>query len=467
MSEKNKQLQLKPKEHENIEIPQIPNVAYPLKPKNNTNVSQQYFNCLAGDESARFLFNNSGLWHQGIHLRASKFPGSDFENDKICAIADGKLIAYKVDSEYKKDSEVEVPMKSAVYSTGFFLLKHEMAYPKDNVLTFYSLYRHTAKLTDYPPPKRYITKSADASPVALKDRRGVVIAQLADGLVISIKSRERKAYRHELESYQDEQGVIHRPPNGDIWTIYKGSYYQEEEKGKHAIPVLSQHNIETQADKEVLLSGAQQIVVKAGEVLGLMGEYNQMRESGEKLFQLEVFTYDNMEQFKSRAEAAYKRDKEKKGLTDNFLYVARGSWLYTILNGEAVELEKTKVEIMVPLSDVTKQTVKEKQNPQETKTYYNVQPYLYRQVGKSTRGGIYVDDSHVTHGILFPGVNVFKDETHEVSIFQHKIAEYLNPESELSIKDKESLKPVFKAILEELIWVIQKREMAQDLKEEV
>ncbi|TYA20193.1 hypothetical protein FXE08_11290 [Aggregatibacter actinomycetemcomitans] len=126
----------------------------------------------------------------------------------------------------------------------------------------------------------------------------------------------------------------------------------------------------------MLLSGAQQIVVKAGEVLGLMGEYNQMRESGEKLFQLEVFTYDNMEQFKSRAEAAYKRDKEKKGLTDNFLYVARGSWLYTILNGEAVELEKTKVEIMVPLSDVTKQTVKEKQNPQETKAYYNVQPYL-------------------------------------------------------------------------------------------
>ncbi|WP_241013613.1 glycoside hydrolase family 19, partial [Aggregatibacter actinomycetemcomitans] len=352
--------------------------------------SQQYFNCLAGDETSAFLFNRKGLWHQGIHLRASKFPSSEFENDKICAIADGKLIAYKVDSEYKKDSEVEVPMKSAVYSTGFFLLKHEMAYPKDNVLTFYSLYRHTAKLTDYPPPKRYITKSADASPVALKDRRGVVIAQLADGLVISIKSRERKAYRHELESYQDEQGVIHRPPNGDIWTIYKGSYHQEEEKGKHAIPVLSQHNIETQADKEVLLSGAQQMVVKAGEELGLMGEYNQMRESGEKLFQLEVFTYDNVEQFKSRAEAAYKQDKEKKGIKDNFLYVTRGSWLYTILNGEAVELEKTKVEIMVPLSDVTKQTVKDKQNPQKTKAYYNVQPYLYRQVENQQGVGIYV-----------------------------------------------------------------------------
>ena len=50
-----------------VESPKIPNVAYPLKPRSNTtNLSQQYFNHLAGDESARFLFNNSGLWHQGI-----------------------------------------------------------------------------------------------------------------------------------------------------------------------------------------------------------------------------------------------------------------------------------------------------------------------------------------------------------------------------------------------------------------
>ena len=133
-----------------VESPKIPNVAYPLKPRSNTtNLSQQYFNHLAGDESARFLFNNSGLWHQGIHLRASKFPSSEFENNKICAIADGKLIAYKVDSEYKSDNESESSKESAVYSTGFFLLKHEVAYPKDNVLTFYSLYRHTAKLSDY------------------------------------------------------------------------------------------------------------------------------------------------------------------------------------------------------------------------------------------------------------------------------------------------------------------------------
>ncbi|WP_243578123.1 hypothetical protein [Aggregatibacter aphrophilus] len=447
MSEQEKQTN---EQNNKIESPIIPNVAYPLKPRSNTtNLSQQYFNRLAGDETSAFLFNNSGLWHQGIHLRASQFPSSEFENDKICAIADGKLIAYKVDSEYKKDSEVEVPMKSAVYSTGYFLLKHKMAYPKDNVLTFYSLYRHTAKLSDYPPKKRYVTKSADANPVTIKDRRGVVIAQLADGLIISIKSPNSKASRHEIESYQDEQGQIHRPSNGDIWTIYKGSYHQEEDSTQHAIPFLSQNNIETEADKEVLLSGNRQIEVKAGEVLGLMGEYNQTGKSGEKLLHLEVFTYDDIEQFRAKAEAAYKQDKEKKGIKDNFLYVARGSQLYTVLKDEVVELEKTQVEIMVPLADVAKQTVKKKTD-KTGKDYYNVQPYLYSLLENNNDGGIYVDDSHLTHGLLFPGVNVFKDEAHEVSIFKEKIATCADPEGTATPEEKDRLGPVFKEIWQEL-----------------
>ena len=127
-----------------------------------------------------------------------------------------------------------------------------------------------------------------------------------------------------------------------------------------------------------------------------MGEYNQIGESGEKLLHLEVFTYDNIEQFKAKAEAeaAYKQDREKKGIKDNFLYVARGSQLYSIANDEAVALEKTQVEMMVPLSDVAKKTVKDKQNPKKTKAYYNVQPYLYSLVQKNKDGGIYVDDSH-------------------------------------------------------------------------
>ena len=163
-----------------------------------------------------------------------------------------------------------------------------------------------------------------------------------------------------------------------------------------------------------------------------------------------MFTYDNIEQFKAKAEAAYKQDKEKKGIKDHFLYVARGSQLYSIANDEAVALEKTQVEIMVPLSDVAKKTVKDKQNPKKTKAYYNVQPYLYSLVQKNKDGGIYVDDSHLTHGLLFPGVNVFNQTENGLCIFKHGLHQYIDPKSDLTIEQKNELDPMFKSIMDEL-----------------
>ena len=71
---------------------------------------------------------------------------------------------------------------------------------------------------------------------------------------------------------------------------------------------LCKHKINTQVDVEVKLD--KPIEIKAGEELGLMGDYNQIGESGEKLLHLEVFTYDNIEQFKAKAEARTKKRKE-------------------------------------------------------------------------------------------------------------------------------------------------------------
>ena len=439
-------------ETEKVETPKIPHVAYPLKPRSNTtNLSQQYFNHLAGDESARFLFNNSGLWHQGIHLRASKFPSSEFENNKICAIADGKLIAYKVDSDYKTDNESDSSKESAVYSTGFFLLKHEVAYPKDNVLTFYSLYRHTAKLGDYQSLGEELlaqTKSADKYPVAIREDNKV-IAQLTDGQVLLIrKYHGNKSKFDDVVWYKDINGFEHKPKAGKHWKVFNRSYETMMVQPINGIPLLTHHKIETQTDREVKLD--KPIVIKAGEELGLMGEYNQIGESGEKLLHLEVFTYDNIEQFKAKAEAAYKQDREKKGIKANFLYVARGSQLYSIANDEAVALEKTQVEIMVPLADVAKKTVKDKQNPKKTKAYYNVQPYLYSLPHKNQEGGIYVDKRHLTHGLLFPGVNIFNQSGNGLCIFKHPLHQNIDPKSDLTIEQKNELDPMFKSMMDEL-----------------
>ena len=440
-----------------VESPKIPNVAYPLKPRSNTtNLSQQYFNHLAGDESARFLFNNSGLWHQGIHLRASKFPSSEFENNNICAIADGKLIAYKVDSEYKSDNESESSKESAVYSTGFFLLKHEVAYPKDNVLTFYSLYRHTAKLSDYKSGIEEIvgsTKSSD-NKIVIRDAQNQPLnprVELKNGVTIGVKRHTQTQDKFdELLWYRetkDNKTVEHKPKSGEHWRIFHQSYEEMQSEQIKGLPLLSKHKIDTQADVEVKLN--KPIVVKAGEELGLMGEYNQIGESGEKLLHLEVFTYDNIEQFKAKAEAAYKQDKEKKGIKDNFLYVARGSQLYSVLKDEVVELEKSKVEIMVPLADVAKQTVKKKTD-KTGKDYYNVQPYLYSLPQKNKEGGIYVDSSHLTHGLLFPGVNIFNQSGNGLCIFKHPLHQNIDPKSDLTTEQKNELDPMFKLIMDEL-----------------
>ena len=444
-------------ETEKVETPKIPHVAYPLKPRSNTtNLSQQYFNHLAGDESARFLFNNSGLWHQGIHLRASKFPSSEFENNNICAIADGKLVAYKVDSEYKSDNESESSKESAVYSTGFFLLKHEVAYPKDNVLTFYSLYRHTAKLSDYKSGIEElvgITKSAD-NKIVIRDAQNQPLnprVELKNGVTIGVKRHTQTQDKFdELLWYRetkDNKTVEHKPKSGEHWRIFNQSYEEMQNEKIKGLPLLSKHKIDTQADIEVKLD--KPIEIKAGEELGLMGEYNQIGESGEKLLHLEVFTYDNIEQFKAKAEAAYKQDREKKGIKDNFLYVARGSQLYSVLKDEVVELEKSKVEIMVPLADVAKQTVKKKTD-KVGKDYYNVQPYLYSLPHKHQEGGIYVDERHLTHGLLFPGVNIFNQSGNGLCIFKHGLHQNIDPKSNLSVEQKNELDPVFKSIMNEL-----------------
>ena len=325
------------------------------------------------------------------------------------------------------------------------------------MLTFYSLYRHTAKLSDYKSGIEElvgITKSAD-NKIVIRDAQNQPLnprVELKNGVTIGVRRHTQTQDKFdELLWYRetkDNKTVEHKPKSGEHWRIFNQSYEEMQNEKIKGLPLLSKHKIDTQVDVEVKLD--KPIEIKAGEELGLMGEYNQIGESGEKLLHLEVFTYDNIEQFKAKAEAAYKQDREKKGIKANFLYVARGSRLYSIANDEAVVLEKSQVEIMVPLADVAKQTVKDKQNPKKTKAYYNVQPYLYSLPHKNKEGGIYVDSSHLTHGLLFPGVNIFNQSGNGLCIFKHPLHQNIDPKSDLTTEQKNELDPMFKLIMDEL-----------------
>ncbi|WP_062054586.1 GW dipeptide domain-containing protein [Aquimarina longa] len=73
---------------------------------------------------------SSNTWHGGIHIE-------DFGTN-VSAIADGRIIAYRIPEEYLHEKD----NKDIKYSNGFILMQHQYTTPKGVALRFYSLYMH-------------------------------------------------------------------------------------------------------------------------------------------------------------------------------------------------------------------------------------------------------------------------------------------------------------------------------------
>ncbi|KAB1068400.1 hypothetical protein F6U93_06780 [Tamlana haliotis] len=105
--------------------------------------------------------NNS--WHGGIHIEGL--------GTKVCAIADGRIIAYRFAEDYlpEKDSE------TAKYSNSFMLIQHDFETPEKIKFRFYSLYMHLQ-------PKKEMVASKD----------GQNIPDLYAKYVVKIKTNSRE-----------------------------------------------------------------------------------------------------------------------------------------------------------------------------------------------------------------------------------------------------------------------------------
>lgn len=76
--------------------------------------------------SGFYPIGTSNKWHGGVHI---------FENNPILAIADGKIVAYRLEGEDDSGKECE-------NSNNFILIKHQCKGKRDQDFTFYSLYYH-------------------------------------------------------------------------------------------------------------------------------------------------------------------------------------------------------------------------------------------------------------------------------------------------------------------------------------
>ena len=161
-------------------------------------------------------------------------------------------MAYKVDSEYKSDNESE-SSKKVRYILRAFLLKHEVAYPKDNVLTFYSLYRHTAKLSDYKSGIEElvgITKSAD-NKIVIRDAQNQPLnprVELKNGVTIGVRRHTQTQDKFdELLWYRetkDNKTVEHKPKSGEHWRILISLMRRCKMRKSKGLPLLSKHKID-------------------------------------------------------------------------------------------------------------------------------------------------------------------------------------------------------------------------------
>ena len=202
----------------------VPKFAYPFKRRSNTATKTKsdqelYEEILFKDYQGQYLFNRSGLFHGGVHLYEDRFPINDFDTDGIRAIADGKIIYYRIDEEFLENELDDGTILK--YSSSFMLLEHEIEYPATNILKFYSLYMHMAPASEY----EFIEHVLDGEPVYVRDIDGADMS-IARGTKVtlgkSFKDKDvgtgltDKKNRYEVLSY----GNNIKPPANEGWNVH-------------------------------------------------------------------------------------------------------------------------------------------------------------------------------------------------------------------------------------------------------
>ncbi|WP_322032667.1 hypothetical protein [Paraburkholderia sp. J76] len=146
-----------------------------------------WLHALAGADGGFYPLGRNGMFHGGIHFDSG--TGSDLKQaDGVKVIADGEVVAYRLDSAYPQLTYPTTPPRYALYSTGFVLVRHKLVLPPepkpagspagaggaqtpqndppaaDEVLEFYSLYMHQLDWAGYQAAEQADSDSTKTAP---------------------------------------------------------------------------------------------------------------------------------------------------------------------------------------------------------------------------------------------------------------------------------------------------------------
>lgn len=312
---------------------------------------QEYYEALAEAEDGFYPIGYNGQWHGGVHFGAQ--TGQYLcQGDGVRCIADGEVIAWKIDKKYPK---VEyATCGRATYSTGFVLVRHRLQLPEadgegagtavgeaadaneeageqqEPSLLFYSLYIHLLDrvgYTDAPDKPRpafwgepaYLVgeKANDSNRsrnphipeggvgLNLRNAANAIVGVALRGTQLHLGERRGATGYYAVTSV--ECGAV-LPADLDLANVYA---FKEE---LTPVPV-------NPPDKGEVVIPDTPVSIAAGDLIGHLGQYQRyidMNPLGSacnerELMQIDVFTTDDIEAFikKSRERSAQLSDRHK------------------------------------------------------------------------------------------------------------------------------------------------------------
>ncbi|MDM8160169.1 hypothetical protein QUH73_10125 [Labilibaculum sp. K2S] len=228
---------------------------HPVNPKNGNDKYPFYLKG-ASNRTGYYPIGRMNTWHGGIHYEGS---------NPIKAIADGKIIAYRVPEKYYEQIS---DGKKSWYSNAFVLIQHDYVSPKELKMTFYSLYNHLSSFEEMQTktfPKIYKIDSytvADTANDSNKKVKGVrirmtqsggsVLATAPKGATLTIKETNKEKTRWKVEyitplgkviegyayalkengkfSFDHETGKVLEEPDTDVDGDFGANLYEKADK---------------------------------------------------------------------------------------------------------------------------------------------------------------------------------------------------------------------------------------------
>jgi len=298
--------------------------AYPFPGKDTSNNPLQLLTHMAQAKGGFYPTGENGLWHGGVHF--DEGTAAAFDQSSVRCIADGEVIAYRIDERYPVSEFTEdIPLvKRAPFSTGFVLVKHSLQPPPlknadgsivegqtPPSLTLYSLYMHLLDWAGY-------QAQPDLPRAAFWETRRYKVNTQQDGLSVRAGPSKNTTKLSELSkgaeiTIGETEGEFSKLVSLISGTAEPALSADDEGQlpGYVSTSLLKPHSEPAEYDKVVVLDSG--VPIKAGELIGHPGLYQNHDSAAQHMVHVELFSCDDVPAFiaLSRAWASRLPDDQK------------------------------------------------------------------------------------------------------------------------------------------------------------